>query len=184
MPRRRAPFIRPRRPIFVGCEGGDEIAVTRWLQRLCDEEELAIALRAIDAAGGDTLAIVQTSLARRRQQNARSYSHSIILLDADRLVQDGARAQEAIALAQRERIDLIFARPSIEGTLVRLIQGQETRIFASTQLAKDELQRRWPTCTQPLLAEELAEKFVLDDLIRLAKHDPGIHRLLDVLGLI
>lgn len=136
-----------------------------------------------NAAGGDTLAIVEASAARRRRSGPQAFARSIVLLDADRVAQDGDRALRAQQLAQRERIDLVFSRPCIEATFLRLHLTHETRAPTSTAIANAELMRVWPDYAPPPLAADLHGRFVLGDLLRLARIDADIRRLVEVIGL-
>lgn len=143
-----------------------------------------MSLQPFNAAGGDTLAIVETSVKRRRQLGAQLFARSLVLLDADRLEADGDRGRQALLLARRERLELVFSRPSIEGTLLRMIQGHENRIRPTSDDAARELKRIWPDYAAPLAAEDLHPKFTLADLLRLAKFDSDIRRLLEILDLL
>ena len=143
-----------RRRIFLGCEGASEYAYGAWLQRLCDEAELAIQLDRHQAFGGDTLSIVTRSLERRSRGLSKGrYASSIVMLDLDRLQQDGERGRKAIRLAEKHRINLIFQDLNFEGFLLRHHRGYETVRPPANQTTK-ELCKVWPEYRKPPIADD------------------------------
>ena len=73
--------------------------------------------------------------------------------------------------------------PNLEGLLVRLHEGHETREIAARD-AEGQLRKLWPEYTKGLLsAEELKRRFTLADLRRAARHDGELRNLLRALGL-
>lgn len=94
----------------------------------------------------------------------------MVLLDRDRLQRDRKNGRDAHAVASRWRLEIVFQDPNLEGLLLRLHPGYEHRRPA----AKDTLaalRRVWREYSKPPTADELIQRFALDDLRRAARHD-------------
>jgi hypothetical protein len=176
--------IRRRRVVFIGVEGKSDQAFVRFLANICDEEHLHLHLDVKPANGGDSLAVVEEACRRlKRHPDVRAISKRLVLLDSDRLKTDRVRGRDARAKASKSRIEVVLMTPNLEGLLVRLYEGHETRVIPASD-AERELRKLWPAYKKGLLsAEELKRRFGLTDLRRAAYHDDALRMLLGLLGL-
>ncbi len=176
-------MIPPRERIFIGCESRSEAGFTAWLKFLCDDNQLHKHLDCWPADGGDTLAVVKTAIVNcTKGRRKGAYLAELIILDRDRLSADGDRGVEALDLARRFDLELIFMKPNLEGLLVRLHAGHETRDPPADQTLR-ELRRLWPQYQKPPSARDFLDRFSMTDLKRVAAFDPHLARLLEILGL-
>ena len=184
--RRRTKPVEPRRVIFIGVEGKSDLAFTRFLQSCCDEEGLHLHLKVTKGSGGDSVSVVREADRYLKMHPGRGdISHSLVLLDRDRYPQDVQAGRDPQALASKAKLEIIFQNPNLEGLLLRLHQGHESRIIAADD-SMAELRKVWPEYgkSQSLLtADELKRRFTVSDLRRAASYDQELRRLLDVLGL-
>ncbi len=180
----RPRLVEPRRVIFIGVEGKSDRAFAQFLQFRCNGEGLHLHLNVTTGSGGDSVSVVQEADRRlKRHPGRRDISHRLVLLDWDRHAQDVKAGRDARAVASKAKLEIIFQKPNLEGLLLRLHQGHESReIAAGNSMA--ELRKVWPEYHKSLLtADQLNRCFTVSDLRRAARHDQGLRRLLDVLGL-
>ena len=184
MPRRRPIPVEPRRVIFIGVEGETDRAFARFLQFCCDGEGLHLHLNVTTGSGGDSVSVVKEAVRRLKMHSGGGViSHRLVLLDLDRHPQDVKAGRDAQAVASKSKLEIIFQNPNLEGLLLRLHQGHESREIAAGE-SMAELRKVWPEYRKSLLtAEQLKRRFAVFDLRRAARHDQGLRRLLDVLGL-
>ena len=137
MPRRRPIPVEPRRVIFIGVEGKNDRAFARFLQFCCDGEGLHLHLNVTTGSGGDSVSVVKEAARRlTRHLDRRDISHSLVLLDRDRYAQDVQAGRDAQAVASKSKLEIIFQNPNLEGLLLRLHQGHESReIVAGESMA-------------------------------------------------
>ena len=128
------------------------------------------------------MSVVGRSIVERRKriQNDGKYSRSIVLLDADRHDADQRKGRVPRDLPQD--LNLVWLRPNLEGLLLRLHSGYETREIQGAK-AIAELRRVWPNYTKGVSAVELNDRFGIDDLRRLARHDNQVQLLLKLIFL-
>lgn len=174
------PRISRRRRIFVGAEGESERAFVAWLQRLCDDEGRHLHLDVFVAGGGDGASVVEYCAKVIRKKGP--YARRLVLLDSDRLAEDRRNGRDPEPVATRTKIDLVFLRPNLEGLILRLHEGQETRKPARESVAND-LKKLWPDYRKPPSADDLEGRFGIDDLRRAARHDECLRTLLEALEL-
>ena len=84
---RRRPFIRPKKPVFFGCEGESEVAYGQVLNDLLAAASIPVHLQVevLAPGAGDPLARVQRTLGliiRREKQRVR-FPVKAILMDSD-----------------------------------------------------------------------------------------------------
>ena len=184
MPRRRTRLVEPRRVIFIGVEGKSDQAFARFLQFCCDGEGLHLHLNVTKGTGGDSVSVVKEAVRHlTRHLDRRDISHSLVLLDQDRYAQDVQAGRDAQAVASKAKLEIIFQNPNLEGLLLRLCQGHESRAIAAGE-SMAELRKVWPEYSKSsLTADQLNRRFTVSDLRRAARYDQGLRRLLDVLGL-
>ena len=145
---------------------------------------LHVHLDVVVAGGGDTRAVVEYAVDRRRRHNESRIRDkgALVFLDADRLAQDLAAGRDPETVAGRGDLQLVYLRPNFEGLLYRLHPGRETQ-FPAANDAETRLKRLWPDYDKPMPAAALDGRFDLHDLRRAASHDPGLRDTLALLGL-
>ena len=183
-----APGRRPipkRTRIFVGAEGESERSFAAWLQGLCDGEGRHLHLDIVVAGGRSSAKIVETCAGRCHERSRKHgpYRARLVLLDRDRLEDNRQNEADPRPIAGEAGIELIFLKPTLEGMLVRLHKGQETRQLATAEDAERALEKLWPEYRKPAPAAALRERFDLDRLRRAAEHDGDLRKLAELLGL-
>ncbi len=175
--------IEPRRVIFIGVEGTSDRAFITFLQNCCDEKGLHLHLNTKPADGGDSVVVVEEAARYiNRHPGRRDISDRLVLLDSDRIRQDKQAGRDAQSVASKEKLELIFLHPNLEGLLLRLHEGYERRKIVNN--AEAELRKVWPQYSKKkLTADQLRQRFTLSDLQRAARHDNELKRLLEILGL-
>lgn len=181
---RRRP-IPKRKRIFVAAEGEGDRALARWFQELCDERGLNLHLHIVVAGGGDTRRVVEYAVDQRRRHNETRVRDrgALVLLDADRLLNDRAAGRDPETVPGRGDLRLVYLTPNLEGLLFRLHPGREAR-FVAPQDAERRLQELWPDYRKPASAASLRRRFNLNDLLRAASCDLDLHAALTFLGLL
>lgn len=182
--RRRSKLVEPRQVIFIGVEGKNDQTFAKFLQFCCDDEGLYLHLNVSKGNGGDSVAVVEEAArSLTKKLDKREIGHRLVLLDSDRYAQDVQAGRDAQVVASESKLEIIFQTPDLEGLLLRLHQGHERRsILGGDTMA--ELRKVWPEYSKSLLtADQLKRRFAVSDLQRAARHDRGLRRLLDVLGL-
>ena len=182
MPRRRP--VELRRVIFIGVEGKNDRAFAQFLQFCCDDEGLYLHLNVSKGNGGDSVVVVkEAARSLTKKLDKRDIDHRLVLLDSDRYTQDVQAGRNAQVVASKLKLEIIFQTPNLEGLLLRLHQGHESRVIVADDLPT-ELLRVWPEYSKSsLTADQLKGRFAVSDLLRAARYDQGLRRLLDVLGL-
>ena len=178
---RRGRSIAPRRTIFIGVEGRSDHAFVQFLEKRCERKDRHLHPVIHSAKGGDSVAVIESAI-RHLSKNppAKGFRQQFVLLDEDRIQQDKKAGRDAYVVASKHKIDIILQIPNLEGLLYRLHQGKEQRqLPANTTMA--ELQKLWPEYNKSLTADHLYQRFNLDDLRRVARHDTHLQRLLTIL---
>ena len=174
--------VERRRVIFIGVEGTSDRAFVTFLQNCCDEEGLHLHLNTKPADGGDSVVVVEEAARYlNRHPGRRDISDRLVLLDSDRIRQDKQAGRDAQSMASKEKLKLIFLRPNLEGLLLRLHEGHESRRIGNN--AEAELRKVWREYSKQLTADQLRQRFTLSDLQRAARYDNELRRLLKILGL-
>ncbi len=179
--RRRS--IQPRRSFFIAGEGRSERAFVGFLQRLCNEAGLHVHLHIKPQDGGGSVAVIeQAGRWLKRNRSRREYQARLVLLDRDRIEAEPQEGIQAQAAATRYKLTIVFQDPNLEGLLVRLHAGQEQRKIRASN-SESELRKMWPEYQKPPTAEQLRQRFTLDDVRRAATYDQHLRKLLEVIGL-
>ena len=183
---RRRGAVQRRHVVFIGVEGKSDRAFVKFLGHICDALGLHLHLDVKPASGGDSKAVVEEAGRRlKRHPDSRAISKrlGLVLLDSDRIETDRAAGRDARATASKWRLEVLLMTPNLEGLLLRLHEGHETRALAAPD-AERQLRKLWPEYTKgSLSAEELKRRFALTDLRRAARHDQELRKLLGVLEL-
>jgi hypothetical protein len=178
-------FRRPiKKPIFVGCEGQDEVAFVRFLDGLCRKEDKAYSLDPYDTNGGGPTNIVNSSVRARDRIGKKEFTGSFIFADADRMTPAEPGYEKARKLADSAGFQIVMSRPCIEVRLYRIIT-KEYYGHVTKQEAIHALQATWPHFGERRLsARELESRINLDMLRDCAKTDPELRSLLAAADLI
>lgn len=180
---RRGPRIEPRRVIFIGTEGRSERAFVQFLQRCCDEAGLRVHLHVKSGSGGGSVAVIRDAARYLKRLGREDIGAKLVLLDRDRVVQDEREGRDARAEASKSKLEIIFQDPNLEGVLLRLHKGRESRQIVASS-AKIELRKMWPGYDKSsLTADRLRQRFAAADVRRTARYDEQLARLLGILGL-
>lgn len=115
---RTNPFVRkPRkanRTVLAIGEGKTEGAFLRFLKKRYCKIDNGIAVKIIDARGGDPRCVIDYAI--KQTQNAE-YDCVFVLLDADRPCPDTHKKK-----ARKKNIELIWCRPCIESLLLQILE--------------------------------------------------------------
>lgn len=180
---RRGPRIEPRQVIFIGTEGRSERAFVQFLQRCCEEAELRVHLPVKSGSGGGSVAVIRDAARYLKRLGREDIGAELVLLDRDRIVQDEREGRDARAEASKAKLEIIFQDPNLEGVLLRLHKGQESRQIVAPS-AKIELRKMWLGYDKSALtADRLRQRFSSADVRRAARYDEQLARLLEILGL-
>ena len=160
---RRQSFRRPRKRIFVGCEGESERGYAAFLSLLAQEADLLVHLDIRLCNGGDPLAIVETAVSemRRRSRLRGAYVEKAIFLDGDRRRDVPDRATQADRLIQQSGLLAVWSQPALEALLLRHLPGCERLRPATSELALRELKRHWPQYVKAMPAREIRRQLDL-----------------------
>lgn len=104
------------------------------------------------------------------------------LMDSDRLAEDRRSGRDPAPTAAEAGIELVLLEPNLEGLILRLHEGQETRKPAPGSVEND-LKKLWPGYRKPPSADDLQKRFGVDDLRRAARRDERLRTLLEALEL-
>ena len=180
---RRGPRIEPRRVIFIGTEGRSERAFVRFLRRCCDEAGPHVHLHVKSGSGGGSVAVIRDAARYLKGLDKEDIDAKLVLLDRDRIVQDEREGCDARAEASKSKLEIIFQDPNLEGVLLRLHEGRESRQIVASSV-KTALRKIWPQYNKSgLTADRLRQRFSSADVQRAARHDEQLARLLEILGL-
>ena len=159
-----------RRRFLVACEGDSEVGYAAFLQRLADDSGLAIHLDIRRCHGGDPLAIVETAVRELNTRRTRrgAYVGQTIFLDADRRDDVPERTVRADRLILGHEFHGIWSDPAFEALLLKHLDGCEHLLPATSALALQQLQDRWPGFYKGMSANELGATLDLAAVTRAA----------------
>lgn len=185
MPRARGHILQRRR-IFVACEGDSEVGYVALLQRLTDEAGLATHLDIRRCHGGDPLAIVETAVRELniRRNRRGGYDGQAIFLDADRRDDVPDRTGRADRLILEHGFTAIWSEPAFEVLLLKHLDGCERLQPATSALALQQLQGRWPEYRKGMTANELRTRLDHAAVERATSVLPELHEFLVEIQLI
>ena len=185
MPRGRG-HKQQRRRFFVACEGDSEKGYAALLQRLADESGLAVHLDIRKCRGGDPLKVVEKAVEELNSRGKRrgKYDGQAIFLDADWRDDAFRRTMKADRLIREYRFHSIWSQPAFEALLLNHIPGCEQLQPATTDLAFQQLRRRWPGYRKGMIADELRSKVDLAAVERAMAANLELRELLVAIGLV
>lgn len=132
------------------------------------------------AGGGDGAGVVE-HCAKAIRKN-KPHDKRLVLLDSDRLAEDRRNGRDPAPAAAGAGIELVLLEPNLEGLILRLHEGQETRKPAPGSV-KNDLKKLWSGYDKPPSADDLERRFGVDDLRRAARYDEYLRTLLKELEL-
>ena len=184
MPQRRLSPVKFRRVIFIGVEGKSDRAFAKFLRRCCDKDGLHLHLKIATGYDGRSVVVVQEATCHlTKHSDNKDISAKLVLLDRDRIEQDRQAGRDAQAVASESGLKIIFQNLNLEGLLIRLHEGYESRQIATGD-SMAELQKVWPEYRKSsLTADQLIGRFDVSDVRRAARHDEELRKLLEMLGL-
>ncbi|WP_439604933.1 hypothetical protein [Shinella sp.] len=188
MSRRRPPFIEPRRPIYIGCEGASEAGYAGFLQDLIRDANLAVHLHVeeLGPGTGDPLSRIEMAVLRlkRLQQKRSAPTERFALLDFDQAERDPQRAERAGRLAADNGITILWQRPCFEAMLLRHLLGKTANRPPDTPGAIKALEKEWPEYKKPMTRANLARRIDRDAVMRAASVEDELRALLRCIGML
>jgi hypothetical protein len=178
--------IRPRRRVFLGCEGESELGYAGVLQWFLDSSGSHVYLDAVTLEpGGDPLALIERAKDRieQRQQAHGSYEKHAVLLDADRLGQKPDRDARIAGLVKSPRILLLWQDPCHEALLLRHLTGSAQRRPPQSDDAIAELCRHWPEYEKGMSAWGIRKRIGNQQIRQAMTVEPDLRAFLNSLGI-
>lgn len=177
--------IPQRKRIFIAGEGESEQSFIKWLQYLSDQKGLHLHLDCQTLGGGGYKTMLERAAWERRRKERYRAKSSILLVDSDRAERgdDGWSLLKLKQEAVKQNIKVCAQHPNLEGLLLRMLPNNE-RLKPSADRAHGQLCQAWAGYKKPADARTLGAKFILDDLIRVAKLDSELNEFLSIIGLI
>lgn len=174
-----------RKRSFYPVEGEGEQSFIKWLQILADQNQLYVHLDCKVLGGGGYKTMLEGARFYIERKNRKKSENCTLLIDVDRSERDdGWSLAKLTTEAKKYNINVCMQKPSLEGLLLRLFSGKENLQPSSSSDAKKELCKLWPDYEKSFNADALKRKFTLIDLLRAAKFDPELHRLLSIIGFV
>ncbi|WP_342050443.1 MULTISPECIES: RloB family protein [unclassified Cupriavidus] len=181
MPRQLA----QRKRVFVGCEGESERSYVTVLQRILGLNARHHLVTPV-LNGGDPLAIVEAAIKALRQERqlARdAFVAKFILLDRDLLGRAPDRDQRIEKSAAEYGFRLIWQDPCHEALLLRHLENCHNMKPPTTVASERALLKEWPRYRKNMAAQELSEIIHAAALQRIARVEPALAELLQLIGL-
>ena len=183
---RKVATIKPRRRVFVGCEGESERSYVALLRLLPSIKRLHVHLDPVvlNPGSGDPAKLIERA-AQRLQECTRQHGKYIaraVLLDSDTRGRAPDREERAFAIAKKLRMTLIWQEPCHEALLLRHLDGCDRSLPATSEQAMRELQSHWPEYRKGLPASDLARRLGDIELSRAVLVETSLHAFLKQIG--
>lgn len=119
----------------------------------------------------------------REDKRKGRFKAAFLLLDEDRAEQPQPDWPLKRLRSEADGNGLIFCgqKPKFEGFLLRMLPGRERTVLSAANVDA-QLPTLLPGYKKPIDAQSLAEKFTLDDLMRVARVEPDLMRVLSMVG--
>lgn len=181
--RRRIP---KRLRFYVGCEGKCEAAYVSLIRDIGEEQGLRVTIEIDDLSAGEPLSRVQEAVRRSAQKEAgkERFSGRFLLLDHDQAQLNPSKAAQAVELAKRNDLLMVWQYPCHEGLLLRHFEGHQNDNPANCNLAEKALRKNWPEYQKPMEKRDLAKRLDFVSVQRAAKVQPDLASFLEAIGLI
>jgi len=163
----RQPLTRRiKSTVFLAGEGKSELGYSRWLARLAHVHGAPIAIQTVGLKGGDPLDLVQQAIIKLRTMEAqRGRLHTKGLLLDDDLLGNADRDGQALDLAGRHQLHLIWQRCAHEGLLLQHFHAATELNPTSSRHARSLLLRFWPEYQKGMDANGYGARLSMDHLI-------------------
>ncbi len=176
-------LIIQRTRYFFSVEGEGEQSVIKWMQELSDQNGLHVHLDCEVLKGGGYKTMLEGAIRYRKRKERQKAKSSILLVDGDRAERDDGWSLAKLRLeAAKHKFTVCVQNPNLEGLLLRLMPGKES-LQPDRANVQAQLRNAWPNYKKPADARTLAEKFTLADLLRVARVDSDLNKLLSAIGL-
>lgn len=176
-------ILQQRVRIFFSVEGESEQSVIKWLQELSEQKGLHVHLDCQVLGGGGYSSMLDSTVHYKKRKERYKAKNSILLVDADRAERDdGWSLSQLRQAASKHKIIVCILQPNLEGLLLRLMVGNEN-LQPSAATVQQQLRKVWSNYKKPADARTLASKFCLSDLLRVARVDVELKKLLETIGL-
>ena len=165
-------------------EGSSEFGYLRWLNRLAARSGVRVAFTAKRLQGGDPLELVESALDRLTvvERRGARFRHRALLLDRDGLGANETRDRQAISLAERRGMTLLWQDPCHEGFLLRHFVTAAGQRPATARQAMQTLNKSWPTYCKGLSAIGYEQIFTIEHLARARGADLAFDDFLTRIG--
>jgi hypothetical protein len=174
----RRRIIRPKTPIFLGCEGESEQAYGQLLNDLLQLAGHPVHLEVVNLSpgAGDPVSRLRRAgkeIERRRQRRSE-FARRAVLLDLDQVQNDNQRRQQAEQLANQLNVRIIWQEPCHEALLLRHLDGFAQNRPPTTGASGVALNGAWPQYVKPMTKILLARRIGLADIRRAAAVEPAL----------
>lgn len=183
----RRPSRKPRKGVFVACEGESESGYVSFLHQIANAQSIHLHFDIRLCQGGDHLAILEEAkkiVVKREQQHSRKFWKKAVFLDADLRVEDSLKTQKADRIIKQSGFITVWSKPCLEALLLNHFPGCENSKPATSSLAEQELRRHWKNYNKPTTASEYLSKFDLTHIKRAARNNSDFLRFLKEIGLV
>lgn len=180
------PPVKPRKRVFVGCEGESEQSYVALLQQFMGvRAEFHLVNDLLN--GGDPLATVDSAIKAMRRdamKNRGPFIAKFVLLDSDLLGRNAARDEQCLALAKQHSLQLIWQSPCHEAMILRHLENCHDKRPPTTLVSEQQLRQEWPEYTKNCGKARLSQRITAASLARVARQEPELAALLICIGLI
>ena len=176
--------IKQRKRFFLAVEGESEQSFIKWIGRLADEQGLHLHLETRVIGGGGFSNLVSEAHRMRTvaARHGTPFRESFLVIDSDRAATGDWSTDKVRAHAKELGLIVCFQRPNHEGVILRMFRGNEMSNFSRSSV-DHQIQAVWPNYQKGQNAEKIAQRYLVDDLIRMAKYDEDWKCLLKAIGL-
>jgi hypothetical protein len=177
-------IILERDRFFISGEGESEQSFIKFLGMLCEQQGMHLHLDCQVLGGGGYQVQLENTIFYRARNDRVSAKATLLIVDSDRSERgdDSWTIEQLKHEASKENIVVCVQQPNFEGLLVRLLSAK-TSAHISVSSGKSQLARLWPDYDKPASARMLVGKLTLADLLRVAKMDSELGKLLSIIGL-
>lgn len=165
--------IRKRRtPIFVAVEGKSEQSFIKFLQQICRDQDINVALQVKILGGGGYESMLNTAINR-----SGDFTEKILIVDGDRADHhdDKWDLDTLRGKADKRGFTLCVQQPDFEGFLVSIITPRSP---------KKPIKKVWPKYEKPQNTLSLSKKISYKQLIYASKFNQELYKLLQKIGLV
>ncbi len=184
----RRPSRKPRKAVFVACEGESERGYVSFLHQIANAQStLDLHFDIKLCRGGNHLAILEQAektAIKREQKHSRKFWKKAVFLDADLRAENLLKTQKADRIIERSEFIPVWSNPCLEALLLNHFPRCENLKPPTSNLAEQELKRHWKDYNKPITASECLSKFDIPDLERATRNNSGLLRFLKEIGLI